>query len=543
MRILLYISLLLASLVGMLSCREPVNERLAYAESLMDEHPDSALLSLDSIHKEELNTETDKAMYDYLLTMALDKNHLAPTDDVPITRAMNLFRNNGDKSREVIATHYQGRVFYHSGDYAHAIVSYFKTKHLAEQTGSVFWQAMACRGIADIYHETFNSADELFYVHQQYALIKECGKQPYLNYTFVDLGQAYNNTLKLDSAIYYLDMALDSATKYNDPYLKYCAAQTKSLSLMKQEKDYLAVPILKEIIKSEEKERDDSLYLCLALANSGAYYDALNLYDKIPTDSTPIHNNIKYALYKGERDFENALSLLEKLDMGAVETLRTSMSQNLMSALSEYFELSEKLSESETRADRLAFWLTICGLGTLLLATGYIAYVLIKKREREKNEKVLLAEQLQESLSRSEEKASDIIKKLTASRYSIIEEICSIIIQNPDSKKTRNKIAEMVTNLIESLSLRSEKVEELERQVDDTFSNLFSDFKMDLPGLKEIDYLLFLFSVLGLSSSTISVLLKEQKVESVYNRKKRLKDKIKKLPDDKRDHYLSFLAQ
>jgi hypothetical protein len=68
-----------------------------------------------------------------------------------------------------------------------------------------------------------------------------------------------------------------------------------------------------------------------------------------------------------------------------------------------------------------------------------------------------------------------------------------------------------------------------------------SDFRRDLPGLKDDDYKLYLYSILGFSASTIELFLKESKVENVYNRKARLKNKINQLEQSKREMYLSCL--
>jgi hypothetical protein len=76
---------------------------------------------------------------------------------------------------------------------------------------------------------------------------------------------------------------------------------------------------------------------------------------------------------------------------------------------------------------------------------------------------------------------------------------------------------------------------------DDYMSNIMSDFRRDLPGLKDDDYKLYLYSILGFSASTIELFLKESKVENVYNRKARLKNKINQLEQSKRERYLSCL--
>ena len=87
-----------------------------------------------------------------------------------------------------------------------------------------------------------------------------------------------------------------------------------------------------------------------------------------------------------------------------------------------------------------------------------------------------------------------------------------------------------------------ETIRELEQTVDKYQSGLIAEFRTDLPSLKPADYRLFLFSTLGFSTSAISVFLKEEKLDAVYNRKSRLKAKIKKLDSETaRTKYLSYL--
>ena len=60
-------------------------------------------------------------------------------------------------------------------------------------------------------------------------------------------------------------------------------------------------------------------------------------------------------------------------------------------------------------------------------------------------------------------------------------------------------------------------------------SNIITSFKADLPNLKEADYLLFLYTTLGFSITAIALFLNEEKGDAVYNRKARLKNKIRNL--------------
>lgn len=129
-----------------------------------------------------------------------------------------------------------------------------------------------------------------------------------------------------------------------------------------------------------------------------------------------------------------------------------------------------------------------------------------------------------------------------SSKYQLLDELCFIVTETPDTRIARRRIADVVTKLIDELSIGSRRLIKLEKEVDTIYDNLYSDFCNDVPNLRETDYRIFLFSVLGLSNSVIALFIKEEKIGTIYNRRRRIKELIKKLPEDKQERYLHFLA-
>ncbi len=79
MRQPLYITLLLCVL---LSCTStPYTEHLQHIETIIESNPDSALAMLQTIDRNSLTNDRDKALYGMLYTEALDKNHEPIPDD------------------------------------------------------------------------------------------------------------------------------------------------------------------------------------------------------------------------------------------------------------------------------------------------------------------------------------------------------------------------------------------------------------------------------------------------------------------------------
>lgn len=280
------------------------------------------------------------------------------------------------------------------------------------------------------------------------------------------------------------------------------------------------------------------------MAHQGRGEEALALLDEISDTNPGVKDLIRYTVYSQRGQFEEALREAECVNHVSDSILRITMSRNLIGSLSDYFEMSRKVKDAELTATRFRTWFIIVVFTVILTLLIFIGLLVYRRQQREIDQKILFVEQLSESLNKSWQENTEgiaIIKSLLSTKYAWLEELTGIMLRNSDSKVAKQKMADAITNFINELSIRSEKIKELENEVDSVCDNLYTDFNTDLPNLKDADYRLFLFSVLRLSNPAISLLLKEDKIEAVYNRKRRLKDKIKLLSPEKRDRYLSYL--
>lgn len=531
--------------VGACDRSSDLEASLELAEKLIASHPDSVLTLLDSIPQSTLTTRHDQARYALLYTEALDKNHLVPTDDSLISLAVRYFEETNNMPQLMEAYYYHGRVKYHNGNFPQALLSFYKAKEMAVIVDSNFRAGMSCRGIADIYRDAYNRAEELAFAKKEYEYIKKSGKQPYLDYALYDLGVALDNNSHHKESLAFARQLIDSARLHEDSYLRYAVLQLGAISLIELGEYEEAYPMLAEICAGEYAMTDDSLHYCRVLVRKGMYGEALALLDSISDREPGVKNMIRFDIFKATGQYDKAVEEAVQADQVVDSILQSSMSHNLAGSLSEYYEMDQRIRMAELGEVRVRTLLSI--IIAILVLTGVVVGSLLsyRRQRREIDRKVAFAEQLLESLNQSRsENASSIamIRSLAAAKYELLEELTGIVICNSDTKVSRRKIADAVTRVIEDMSVGGDRIKKLEREVDRLHGNLYSDFKIDLPGLKEADYLLYLFSVLRLSNATITLFLKEDKVEAVYNRKRRLKDKIKQLSTEKKERYLQYFG-
>lgn len=93
----------------LMSCRSQTSKELARVESIVDEHPDSALLCLQELGKKELASREVFAHYALLKSKALDKARIDVTMD-SLTRPAVEYYSEYDQKERMYAWYYHGLV-------------------------------------------------------------------------------------------------------------------------------------------------------------------------------------------------------------------------------------------------------------------------------------------------------------------------------------------------------------------------------------------------------------------------------------------------
>lgn len=232
---------------------------------------------------------------------------------------------------------------------------------------------------------------------------------------------------------------------------------------------------------------------------------------------------------------------LESLSDIENKIFQTSYADESTALLSRHYESEKKLTQEKLKAAREASALILICLILLVFLFTLIILILRNNQRRKIDDKVLLAESLREQLKELDARNRELLSRLLPSKYGLLTELCEIVITSSDKSAAKRKIAEAVTGLIENISVSGPEISELEGSLNLYHDGIYNNLKSDLPGLKDKDYRLFLFSALGFPFSVISLLLNEDNITPLYERKRRLKNKITKLDSPHKSAYLALL--
>lgn len=116
---------------------------MATTDSIMAEHPDSALTLLSSIDPVKLGSDREKARYALLMSMALDKNYIDTTTFDVLQPAIDYYLNHGTADERLKTLYYQGRIFQNGGNDEEAMKSFLTASDLMGQATDTLMLAHA----------------------------------------------------------------------------------------------------------------------------------------------------------------------------------------------------------------------------------------------------------------------------------------------------------------------------------------------------------------------------------------------------------------
>ena len=226
--------------------------------------------------------------------------------------------------------------------------------------------------------------------------------------------------------------------------------------------------------------------------------------------------------------------------MGTVQTATNRYGSGLVSFLKAE-EVARSIEKARLRTWALLFFV-VAVLATLLLYL-WARKVQTEKQlllETEENDRVMsIAEDLQNRLSLLQGMRrggrSDI-------GLDMLDRLCEQYYVYEGTSSLQPKILKEVRSLVEGLRADDKVQKNLEQSLNESHDQVMKRLRAACPKWKEEDYLLYMFTVAGFSSTTISTLLEKDK-PYVYNRLYRLKERLKASDVPDRDFLLLQLEK
>ncbi len=525
-----------------------VTDTLDRAEQLMENTPDSALAVLNRLDTDSVREQRNRARLALLKSQALDKTYNDVKDDSLITIATDYYADAGDPHNEMLSQYYLGRVKFNNDEFAPSLIAMFQTLEIAKQLDDPFWTAMAAREIGRVYTTVYNATEAIAYYKLALDKFVESGNERFFDSAIFRYIKSLNNSFNHDSCLILANKVLDTGSEgYGGHHVKSsrwkkAIINTLGTTHYGQESFNEATHVFELNLANENSKLDDTLWYAVSSIRSGAIPPNIrHIMNRAENDSDRLVSELKYRYYIAVDSPYKALKYAEIIEDWNNTELLKRIYQDLSTPVFQLFESQKEAKQAVIDRNRQT---TVVVVSLAALIIGIAAWLIYKHISRQKAaiyNSLEIVHDLRSMLTLRDtemKQAQESIRKLLNTRFSYFDELCSVYYAN-NNEYAAKKISDELSKLINNMR-SDDNIEKLESLINNHHADLLNRLKADINNMTKDDYLLFIFSVLGFSSNAIALFLGVDKLTSIYERRKRLKNKIRKLDEQKSSYYLSF---
>ena len=532
-----------------------VTPMLDRAEAVMDAHPDSALVLLDSVEGSAtlhgLMNESDRARHALLLTQARHKNYIDETSDSLITTAVDYYdrHSSSEPFRLILSRYYQGVVRSNSRNYASAIISLMKAEALAEHLDQPLWLGRSRVAIGNIYNDVHSPKEEVKYIEKAREAFCQANDSANIWQADESLIIAFNNAKRYKDALSLANKRYDLAASKGDTMSMSWSLEHIGYSLQHLNRHQEAVAAFRNLqALSPEMTNNNYYYLSTALWNAGLHDQSKALIDSIRQkfgDNANVHPEILYDLGMVDEAYRQ-----QKADFSeANDFVGDILNQNVSATVSQYYNDEIAVQEARLRQNRIIATIIVIGVTIIVILIVGFLYYKISVTRREKLKKELEIIDLAKELGSLNIKLSETTDSLTSSnarldalssqssvllseksrieneKLNAVSLLCEIYHSaNSDNSGKSQKVNEAL-GFIKKLASDASLLSDLEAKINREHNGLMKRFKEQMPNISDRENIVFICGVLRISPIAIQYIWGIKR-PTFYSLRQRLRDKI-----------------
>lgn len=548
----LIIIVIFISVMGLLSgCHHTPDERLLHAESIMEEHPDSALMILEDIDVSNLITEEDAALYGLLLTQARYKNFIDEVNDSIIRKSAYYFTNNENYEYASRALFLMGMIQMGDNKLGEAFVSLSKGMDMAKEHMFYMWEGQCARGLFMLYGHLLDSSSQLRYAEIAYDAFSKANYKDWKEYALYDMAISYNNNGKYEKAYSVTQDLMDGFEESGDSLLLEESTHlmgliTFNLGNHYESLKYYAVAFNLNPNVLTENDKKNIYYSRYVVGPDTISAEIKKLIDEIGSTND---YQYPYAILAKDGKYEEAYKNLELYKEEQDSIIDIVLKNNVSEFSNQYEENQARLEETKKRNERIV----ISALFIFFLMFVVILFLTLKVKLSNREARIAnlmsnvesLKNDLQEQINqKTQERVSNRLSEkpyiqLLSETYSEANDLCDKYYQYAGMKTHNSVSMGEINNTIRNFT-DAQYLAEIEKYVDEISTGLYSSFKREMYSMKEDSRRVFLYYLLGFSPRSISVLM-NLRLDAVYNKKSRIKSAIVRSNASRKDEYLKIL--
>lgn len=516
----------------------PIADKLQQAETVMNEHPDSALNILKSIAGSDLRTKEHHARHALLYSQALDKNYIDLTNDSLINIAVEYYKDKDDVKSKFHAYYYLGRIYTNANKLTKATLAYMEAEQLVDELGDDYSAGLLYNQLGDIYREYYDFPKALESYQFSTGYYHRANKPLHKLYGMLSQSAIYKSMGKEADSFHVLYNTLMEAKERNNALIiKLCLADLIMLCLNMDEQEeaiafyndltnnysiaqlsppfYASLSLLMAKEKNWEKSR---LYMDHAWKMAKTQSDSIILYKVLAQTA---HLNSSYL---------EAYSNLEKSITLQNSKVRESLQQPVLTAQKNFLQRELEYQEYKLHIEKMTRLVSILLVSIIAMTIVFFVWKkLCLQKQALKNELDIQANMVKEL--KKENKAyhvNDNLKsKLLKKYFTLMEDMMSL--STKKFKKDEDKqayLAKLYQDAISNFNGDKNAVTKLEKMVNECNNDIMKHLRAEITLPDETYYQLACYLLAGYSVSVIACAM-EETTNAIYKRRDKIRSIIK----------------
>ena len=384
------------------SCRDGgrAEDILRTADSLMEEHPDSALAILKRDSLEICRSGKDfRLWYALSRTEADDKCYILHVSDSAIRIAAGCYDSYGSALQRVRADYLLGRVYCDMHLYGHALTSFNKAIAVDAENDSVInrYKARAVTWAGYVYEVEGLHKDALRYNKLAYGYAKKAGAQVTEIYSLRDIGRSYRDLKRNDIAIPYYQQAAKKAKTIDDANLyNMVMEELAGIYIEEGRLDEAYAALNTKFLATTDKDIASHYYIWAMYFEKIGQLDSAVAYDKrgMIYSEISIKRDVSLDLARlltkqGKRD--EAMEYYEKYSVysDSVKASELKETSDMLSQVEKSIDVERKNAALASSQLRLAAVMSILVVVVVIASVALLGmYLKRKRKQREQLERV-----------------------------------------------------------------------------------------------------------------------------------------------------------
>lgn len=524
-----------------------VKRALNDVETYIMESPDSSLTVLESIERSRLKTQRNKAQHALLHAMALDKNYIDVTDDSLAHVAVDFYQKHGPLKNRARALYYLGIAYFNQKQYDKAILEYSKAEKIAEKCDSLFL-GMIYTAMSYTYNNTYNSIGEQTFAQKAYDVFTDIDAEQYMRSSKYRMAVSFHNNDDYNNAVKVYNELIDESSSIDYIMIQSIAGMAHSMLEM-DEVDYYTIDSLFRKARNEyeaEFEEKDYWAWAYSLYRIGKKDEADKLISEIQVSDEMTANFWKSRIAIYRQDYKAAYHYDKMTVHSQNNIINDILAESLATYQTEYYKSQLETSEYKIKTRTI-------GLIAIIIFTSFLSIIIfllivryVKKQQEEKDRMFEYAEEIKRQLSDAEQNNNySVLKRkylsLYKSRFETIGTLTDQYYQSEGRTDFESLMFKKVTSLINEVKNDSKNRKAFEAMLDNDLDGIMTNIRNEMPKLKELDYSIFSYLIIGFDATTISRLL-DMSVNNIYAHKRRLRIKIEERNPEHAAQFLEMLS-